>query len=219
MKYSADQWVKCRWRIDNVPIDKKVLDEYPELNDIFKPIVKAYKEAANEVSIPLDILVRYVVLVYHRRSPYAANEINIIKRKIEVCEAIGLNVEKEEVKKLIANQLHIVSIAAVHFLKQENSLDWFELQVLSETFYQTMFTLLDNSADVGNKTGIEIAEKKNKVVQQFKATKNDIQLLSDKIFSNDVDLLNQVERYKKAEEENFVLVFPEDYIRSKKTNE
>lgn len=214
MKYGESDWAKCRWKLAELPVDILSYEKYPELGEIFKPIIASYQDEFPSI----DTLIRYIVLVYHRNSPYAKNEGNIIKRKIDVCELLGLDIEKSEIKLMIANQTNSSVVAIIHFLKQENSLDWFELQVLTETYYQTMFTLLDDS-DVGKKTGIEIAEKKNKVVQQFKTTKTDIQMLSDKIFSNDTDLLNMVERYKKAEEENFLILSPEDYVRSKRVVE
>lgn len=216
MKYSNDLWAKCRWRIDNIPSDKKVHEEYPELADIFKPIVKAYKETDNGENISLDLLIRYVVLVYHRFSPFACNEQNIIKRKIEVCELIGLNVDKKEVEKIIANKNQFVNNSALWFLKQEGDMDWLELNEYLEAYYQIMAALTDGSMQESNKTAQDIAKVKLGIVKEMKSIKSEIEQLSAKVFRDDSDLLNFVEKYKKAEEEDFKILSPEDFVRSKR---
>ena len=91
MIYSNEEWGKCRWRVDTVAEDIRCYDVYPELADIFKPIVTAYQGISVEGNLSMDSIVRYIVLTYHRFSPFAVNEQNIIKRKIQVCEFIGLN--------------------------------------------------------------------------------------------------------------------------------
>lgn len=220
MKYSADQWVKCRWRIDNVPIDKKVLDEYPELNDIFKPIVKAYKEAGANTDISLDLLVRYIVLTYHRFSPYSINEQNIIKRKIDVCELIGLNPEKDVAVAIIDNKNRFVNNAAMYFLQQEGDMDWLELNQYLDAYYQIMAALTDGSNDSEKKTTPQdIAKTKLGIVKDMKEIKREIETLSAKVFREDTNLLNFVEQYRRDEQESFIILSPEDYIRSKRVIE
>lgn len=216
MKFNNELWAKCRWRIDNVPKEIKVYEEYPELAEIFKPIIKAYEETDNGENISLDLLIRYVVLVYHRFSPYAANEQNIIKRKIEVCELIGLNVEKKETEKIIANKNQFVNNSALWFLKQEADMDWLELNEYLEAYYQIMSALTDGSMQESNKTAQDIAKVKLGIVKEMKSIKSEIEQLSAKVFKEDSDLLNHVERFKKSEEESFVVLSPEDYIRSKR---
>lgn len=217
MKYSNELWAKCRWRIDAVPADKKVHEEYPELADIFKPIVKAYEET--DIDVPLDLLIRYVVLVYHRYSPYSINEQNIIKRKIEVCELIGMNVEQERTANIIANKNQFVNNSALWFLKQEGNMDWLELQEYLEAYYQIMAALTDGSMQESNKTAQDIAKVKLGIVKEMKSIKSEIEQLSAKVFKDDNDLLNYVERYKKAEEENFIVLSPEQFVKSKREKE
>ena len=220
MKYSNDLWAKCRFRIDNIPADKKCYEELPELADIFKPIVKAYEETDNESNITLDLLIRYVVLVYHRFSPYAVQEQNIIKRKIEVCELIGLNVEQERTANIIANKNRFVNNAALHFLKQEGNMDWLELQQYLDAYYQIMEALTDGNMDSEKKTTPQdIAKVKLGIVKDMKEIKREIESLSGKVLRDDNSLLNYVEQFKKAEEEDFKILSPEDFVRSKRPKE
>jgi translation initiation factor 2B subunit (eIF-2B alpha/beta/delta family) len=218
MKYSNDEWAKCRWKLDSIPEGVECYQHYPELQDLFKPIVKAYVET-DSVTISLDQLIRYVVLVYHRYSPYAKNEQNIIKRKIDVCEFIGLDVNSAETVKIIANKNQFVNNSALYFLKQEGDMDWLELNEYLEAYYQIMAALTDGSMQEGNKTAQDIAKVKLGIVKEMKSIKAEIEQLSAKVFKDDSDLLNHVERYKKAEEENFVVLSPEDFIRSTRVAE
>ena len=217
MIYSNEVWIKCRWRIDHIQKGELCYEVYPELAEIFKPFIANYNESDNQISI--DLLIRYVVLVYHRYSPYAINEQNIIKRKIDVCELIGLNIEDKEVEKVIANRNKFVNVAVIHFLKQESSIDWFELNQYLESYYQIMSALTDDSDDIGTKTIQDIAKIKLGIVKEMKQIKSEIEQLTAKVFREDSDMLNYVERYKKAEEENFVVLSPEDFVKSKRVNE
>jgi hypothetical protein len=217
MKYSNELWAKCRWRIDNVPKDKKVYEEYPELFEIFSPIIEAYAKA-DDIGISLDLLIRYVVAVYHRYSPYAIQEQNIVKRKIDVCDLIGLPTNKSETVNIIANQNRLANNAAMHFLKQEN-MEWAELQQYLNAYFQIMGALTDDTVQDTTKTVQDIAKVKLGIVKEMKGIKQEIEQLSSKVFAGDIDLVNYVEQYKKAEEANFQIIMPEDFIRSKRVAE
>lgn len=217
MTYSKELWAKCRWQFDLIPKGQACHEFYVELADIFKPIIKAYESA--DQSISLDLLIRYVVLVYHRHSPFATQEQNIIKRKIDVCGYIGLDVCKKEVEKIIANQNKFVNNTALFFLKQDDSMDWLELSQYLEAYYQVMGALTDDSSQDTSKTTQDIAKVKLAIVKEMKGIKSEIEQLSAKVFRDDNDLLNYVERYKKAEEENFTVISPEDFVRSKRVSE
>jgi hypothetical protein len=216
VKYSSDQWAKCRWHFDTIPDGVNCYEHYPELADLFKPIIKAYAET--DESVPLDLLIRYVVLTYHRYSPYSNNEQNIIKRKIDVCEFIGLEVTSTETLKVISNQNQFVNNSALYFLKQEN-MEWAELQQYLEAYFQVMGALTDNSVQDTTKTTQDIAKVKLAIVKDLKGIKSEIEQLSAKIFKEDVDLLNHVERYRRAEEESFVVLSPEQYVKSKRVSQ
>lgn len=216
MTYSKDLWAKCRWQFDAIPKGEKCYEFYPELADLFKPIVKAYADTYNSEGINLDILLRYVVLTYHRHSPFATQEQNIIKRKIDVCAYIGLNVEDKSVEQIIANRNLFANSAALYFLKQESNMDWLELQEYLEAFYQIMSALTDGTMQETSKTAQDVAKTKLAIVKDMKLIKAEIETLSAKIFRDDSDLLNHVERFKRAEEEAFVVLSPENYVQKKR---
>jgi len=219
MKFSQDEWAKCRWHFDTIPQGQECYQFYPELQDLFKPIVKAYNETDNGENISLDLLIRYVVLVYHKQSPYSRNEQNIIKRKIDVCEFIGLDVNAEETVKIIANKNQFVNNAAMYFLQQEADMDWLELQQYLEAYYQIVGALTDGTVQDTTKTAQDIAKVKLSIVKEMKSIKAEIEQLSAKVFRDDTDLLNFVERYKRAEEEDFIVLSPEQYVKSKRAKE
>lgn len=215
MKYSNEMWAKCRWRIDTVPTSEKIYEHYPELADVFKPILKAYTEASAPLSD--DQLIRYIVLTYHRFSPYAINEQNIIKRKIEVCEYIWLDTNKPQIEAVIANKNRFVNNAAIYFLKQEGDMDWLELQQYLDAYFQIMEALTDGTTESEKKTTPQdIAKVKLAIVKDMKEIKREIEVLSARVFRDDNDLLGHVERYKRSEEESFIILSPEDYVKSKR---
>lgn len=217
MKYSDDLWKKCRWDMRAVPADKKVYEQFPELFDIFSPIIEAYAKA-DDIGISIDLLIRYIVLVYHRHSPYATQEQNIVKRKIDVCDLIGLPTNKSETVNIIANQNKLANNAAMHFLKQEN-MEWAELQQYLNAYFQIMGALTDDSSQDTSKTVQDIAKVKLGIVKEMKGIKQEIEQLSSKVFAGDIDLVNYVEQYRKAEETNFQIIMPEDFIKSKRVAE
>lgn len=218
MKYAKELWLKAKWDLSDIESGKLCYEVYPDLLSVFEPIKNAYDkyDKPNELVWDLDTLIRYTVLVYHRYSPFAVNEQNIVKRKIDVCEFIGQSPTKEYVSKVISNENKFVNTTAIHFLKQENSIDWFELQQYLEAYYQIMQALTDDSGDNEKKTVQDIAKIKLGIVKEMKQIKQEIDLLSTKIFNDDTNLLNYVERYQREEEANFVVLSPEDFIRSKK---
>lgn len=218
MKYAKELWLKAKWDLSEIESGKLCYDVYPDLLSVFEPIKIAYDkyDKPNELVWDLDTLIRYTVLVYHRYSPFAINEQNIVKRKIDVCEFIGQSPTKEYVSKVIANENKFANTTAIHFLKQENSIDWFELQQYLEAYYQIMQALTDDSGDNEKKTVQDIAKIKLGIVKEMKQIKQEIDLLSTKIFNDDTNLLNYVERYQREEEANFVVLSPEDFVKSKR---
>lgn len=218
MKYAKELWLKAKWDLSEIESGKLCYEVYPDLLSVFEPIKIAYDkyDKPNELVWDLDTLIRYTVLVYHRYSPFAVNEQNIVKRKIDVCEFIGQSPTKEYVSKVIANENKFANTTAIHFLKQENSIDWFELQQYLEAYYQIMQALTDDSGDNEKKTVQDIAKIKLGIVKEMKQIKQEIDLLSTKIFNDDTNLLNYVERYQREEEANFVILSPEDFVKSKR---
>ena len=107
----------------------------------------------------------------------------------------------------------------MYFLKKEGDRDWLELNEYLEAYYQIMAALTDGSSQEGNKTAQDIAKVKLGIVREMKSIKSEIEQLSAKVFRDDSDLLNYVERYKKAEEESFAILSPEQYVASKRTKE
>ena len=218
MKYAKELWLKAKWDLSEIKSGKLCYEVYPDLLSVFEPIKIAYDkyDKPNELVWDLDTLIRYTVLVYHRYSPFAVNEQNIVKRKIDVCEFIGQSPTKEYVSKVISNENKFANTTAIHFLKQENSIDWFELQQYLEAYYQIMQALTDDSGDNEKKTVQDIAKIKLGIVKEMKQIKQEIDILSTKIFNDDTNLLNYVERYQREEEANFVVLSPEDFVRSKR---
>lgn len=214
MAYDFD---KMKWNINNVPLDRNVLDEIPELKEIFSTIIPQIKKVKGITS---DKLIRYIIYVYHQRSPLALNEQNIIKRKVDALKLIGLVPEK--LTDLVANKNVEANYAKMHFLKHENNFDWVEFCQYTEIYYSVMNALTDENAETGNKSAADIAKAKLGAVKEMKVIKNEIDNLSISLFRNDVDIREK--GYKGLsnfgasflEEEKRMMVLPEDFVARKK---
>ena len=210
--YDARQWEKCKWNLSELSNKKSCLEEIPALREHFNPLESAvYKNA--DIGIPYEKMVRYIVLVYHRYSPYAIYQQDIVARKFDVCEFIGLDIKKTEIKKIIANQVEFVSYAALYFLKHEANIAWLELQVYLESYYQIMSALTDGAEPTGTKGAIDVAKSKLQVVKEMKVIKSEIDSLSAQIFNQDNDLLNHIERFKEVEKQDYVILSAEQFSK------
>lgn len=214
MAYDFD---KMKWQIHNVPLDKNVLDEIPELQELFLTIQQHIKKVKGITS---DKLIRYIIYVYHQRSPLAVNEQNIIKRKVDALKLIGLVPDK--LSDLVANKNTEANYVKMHFLKHENNFDWVEFCQYTEIYYSVMNALTDENAETGSKSAADIAKLKLMAVKEMKVIKGEIDNLSLRLFRNDTDihdkgykgLGNYVASF--LEEEKRVSILPEDYVARKK---
>lgn len=201
MFYTDTEYDKMRW-----PIHKcagKLLSEFIELKRMFTADVLEKYELTD-----IDILIRYIVYVYHMKSPLALNEPDIKRRKLMALEILGFKDDlSEELQKLVTNTDAVANYAKIQFIKFENSLDWLELVQYQEAYYQIVSSLTDS--DAGNKSAADLAKTKLAVVKEMKGIKSDIDTLSQKIFKGDTDLKNFVASY--LEEEKMVPLCPEDH--------
>lgn len=212
--YDIRQWEKCKWDLSTLSDKQSCIEKIPALRERFRIIEAAYYKTP-EIPVPLEKIIRYVVLVYHRFSPYAVHQQDIVARKFDVCEFVGLNIKDKDVKKMIANQIPFVNNAALYFLKTEANMAWLELQVYLEAYYQIMGALMDGTtdSDKASKDPVGNAKTKQAVVKDMKNIKSEIDLLSVQIFSGESDLLNHIERFKEAEANDFLVYSPEDFVR------
>lgn len=222
--YDSRQWEKCKWDLSNLSDKLSCLEKFPELREKFAKIETAYYKGASNSEdeklklvthndIPFEKIVRYVILVYHRYSPYAIHQQDIIARKFDVCEFIGLNPKGAAVKKMIANQFEFINSTALFFLKHESNMVWLELQTYLEAYYQIMGALVDGREDTSSKGVVDNAKTKLAVVKDVKNIKSEIDSLSAQIFGGDNNLLNYVERYKEDEATEFSIYSPEMFVQ------
>lgn len=218
VQYSAEQWKKSKWDFSKLEKKQKALDIFPDLKQLFRSLEVTYA-TANQ-TIDFDIIVRYIVLVYHRFSPFAINEQNIIQRKMDVCTFIGLDTTKKEIEKIIANESKFINYCALYFLQMECNVDWLELQQYLEAYYQIMDALtngqIESEGGKNSKTPQDIAKTKLQIVKEMKSIKQEIDNLSAKVFSDDNNLLNYVERFKEIQRVNYAILSPEDFVASKR---
>lgn len=213
----AYDFEKMKWQIHQVPLNKSVFDAIPEIKELFSPIQKTL-DKVNDITA--DKLVRYIIYVYHQRSPLAINEQNVIKRKVDALNLLEL--EPQKLTSLIANKNIEANFAKMHFLKHENNFDWVELCQYTEIYYSVMNALTDDAAETGSKSAADIAKVKLATVKDMKVIKSEMDSLSLRLFRNDVDIHEK--NYKGLgnfvasflEEEKRALVLPEDFVAHKK---
>lgn len=208
---------KMRWRIDKIPLTNNVLDRIPELAALFST---ATAKLSDFSLMKGDLLIRYIVYVYHQKSPFAMDEQNIVQRKINVLRE--LKQDPVKLGKLISNNDAVANSLKLHFLKFENSTDWLEICQYLEVYYMVMNSLTDETASQGSKSAAEISKIKLGVIKEMKGIKTEIDNISIRLFRNDVDITerdykglgNFVASY--LEEEKRRNILPEDVVFNKK---
>ena len=180
------------YEVKDLPLDKKVLTEYPDLSEMFYDLreqFNSFKELTG------DQVLRYIILVYHFNSPLVQSKADLMWRKKQAMMLAGVPTNKdgffgEEAMQIIAN-LNIPAIdLKMRFVRSENNMDWVELCAFTEVYFDYIRTLSDQS--VGNKTASEIFKVKQAIIKESEGLKTKIDTLSNKVFKGDVDLANYV---------------------------
>lgn len=214
MVFTTEQWAKMKWSIE-----EDILTRHSDLRDIFK-IISAdfFKYDLTDI----DTLVRYTILVYHKRSPMAQHISDIIQRKVEALEYLGIKKNKEgrfdeKIEQLIYAQSDIVAYTAIHFLKYENDRTWVKYCVNSELYWRTLAMTMKDAQAFGNKSPDDILKLQLDNKKKLTEIEKEMGIQEAAIFSDDNNLVNYVPSY--LEEEKKWTIFPEDFVALNRKSE
>lgn len=198
-------WERMKWDIQNLPFTKRCLSEHPELGNRFLE----YRDVST-VNLSTDILVRYIVLNYHRFSPFVEKCDNPMERKIHVLHYLKVKdkdgVYPEDVQRVLKNDYEAVGKMIIQFVKFENSLDYFAFTQTMETWFtlnEQLGTYLTSAKD--SKDTADIMIKMDKVDERRDS-------LANKLFQRDKDLKNFIGSVLVEEGRRKNKIVPEDYI-------
>lgn len=180
--------------IKELPLKNSILKEYPELSDIFFGM-DAQLGSFDELTA--DQVLRYIILTYHFDSPLVQSKADLMWRKKQAMMLSGVTANSDgffckEAMEVIANRHAGAIDLKMRFIRFENNLDWVELSALMEVYYDYIRTITDESQSTGNKTASDIFKNKQSIIKESKTLKNEIDLISNRVFRGDVDLQNYV---------------------------
>ena len=94
------------YEIKDLPYDRKVIEVYPELAEMFHDLKEQYKSF---IEVTSDQVLRYIILTYHFNSPLVQSKADLMWRKKQAMLLAGVKTNDkgffcEEAMKIIANQ-------------------------------------------------------------------------------------------------------------------
>lgn len=204
-EYTEQDGLKMKWNVLSVPLEKSVLDVFPDLARIFDgmrdellfsdPINDWDKKETPELT-PNQI-VRYIVLVYHIKSPLIQYETDILWRKKRAMLLAGAEVNakgffSQWVNQVIGNINSYSRSLVMRFLRFEDSIDWVELCSLTELYFDYQQVISEETVGTDKKSSADIMDKKLAARTKSKGLKDEMKALSVSLFRDDVDLMNYV---------------------------
>lgn len=187
------------------PIDSTNYKDIEPLQKIFSEFHYQTEAMTNEQ------IVKYIVLCYHKTSPFVMNTESLIDRKREILTHVGVKQTKhgyytDDVQKIIKNQDADVSRAACLLLRYENNIKYYSFVQTLEAFYS-----LNDQLSVGAtsaRDGKDIAD----IAIKLDKVEDRLEKLRRELSEGDAALCDHIGSLEKDIEKG-VKLFPEDYAR------
>ena len=210
MNYPSEQWAKMRWNIHALQPKSSVLTEFSDLNQIFTGL----DEEFDKCELDKENLVRYIILVYHKKSPFVSNVADVIDRKVQALGYLGVKRNKEgkfskEIDDIIFVRNEALAYITIHFIKYENDRMWAKYCVNSELYWRAMFLTMKEGDTSGSKGADEILKIQLENKKKLSDIEREMEAQESTIFADDKDVANYVPSY--IEREKKALITPEDY--------
>jgi hypothetical protein len=177
-----------------IPKEESVLETYPDLAAIFEDM---REQLIGIEGMKADEIVRYIVLVYHIKSPLIAREENIIWRKKRAMLILGKTLDPkgffaEPINKIIANQNQNIIDLKMRFLKFENNLTWLQLCNTLDLFFECQRIIGMAITGEGKKSEDELMKIRLSTQKDAEVLESKLEKLAGNLFVGDLDLLNFV---------------------------
>jgi hypothetical protein len=121
-------------------VEANLLDKIPQL----KPYAELLATQESIGRPDIDKLIRYVMVLYDKRSPLIKQFSNLQLRKTEAAIVSGYNIEKDAgiIEKLFDFTDKQLQVLAIEFLKDQNDMYWSMIVSNEQTFYEYQKALL-----------------------------------------------------------------------------
>lgn len=228
MNFTASDFSEMKYAVYSTP-DSKLFASIPILKDIYTDSLEYVSQSKSPESLEKAMawqnymtpeqLMKYIVYVYHRKSPLAERIAHIVTRKKTALELVGLNLPKldksEDAKPVIQSMIishhELCNHLALNFLKFENNIKWMQLVRAMEAWEDALFQMQQESEGTKSKSAVDIAAVKTKLYQGAKQYQDDINRLAAELMQEDISLSNVISGHLFIEKNRKRLIVPEDY--------
>lgn len=218
MEFNDADFSGMKYPIHTIPPAQLFLKQ-PFLEAIFAETLEQYEDKKWEEFISSEQLMRYVVYVYHRKSPLAERLGDISLRKKTALELCGIDLkemDKDERSKVFFTNLilshHLFTSAlSLNFLKFENNLKWTQLVRAMEAWEDVLFQMQQDPEGTEKKSSVEIAKIKTDLYKNAQLYRQDIDRLSAELMQEDMQLQNALSGHLFIQKRKRRLLIPEDY--------
>ena len=138
-----------------------------------------------------DLVLEFITYVYHPQSPFMEIK-NIVKRKFEVATYVRFPTNKDgtlrgSYESIILGTNREVNARIIHYLRLTKSPDYELLQVLTESYYNTLEALknVDNTKTDDSKEQKERAMAREKLLKVLSDTRNEMIEIEARLLSGD----------------------------------
>jgi hypothetical protein len=209
-----------KWKISDVPLDKSVLDTFPELQSIFAGL-NFEKKFGKRAVLDYDKAIRYVIYTYHRQSPLIQVISDVIKRKVHVMEMLGIKKGEsgrfsKAIEEIIYSRNELIAHLTIHFLKYENDRLWAKYCVNCELYWRAMHLIMKEGElkqDDKKKTVDDVLKTQLENKKKLIDIEKDM-MAQEQILFEDKPLTDFAASY--MEEEKRTVIFPEDLVYNSK---
>lgn len=212
---------KMKWRLrEHQPED--LFRMYPDLEQIYYE-VKMLAQPKHDGLTPQELMA-LMVWVYHIKSPLV-HEPSMHKRRTQALGLIGYVIETQDdlarfnhLAQYIVGANSFANRLSVHFCKFEEVYDWLELCQLQDMLDDIALSAKEEQSGTEKKSANEILKVKVDIYRNAEPIRKRVQELSQKIFRNDVDLLNYASSHVILEQRK-PLISPERIVANNKTKQ
>lgn len=208
-EYTAKDGQAMKFNVFAIPLNESIMDAFPSLkrimDDLFMDLYfkgsdfdeKDIEEEVVEPEMTPDQILRYIILVYHMKSPLVQDEEDIMWRKKTAMKLCGIPTDDKGffspfINGVIANRNPNSVNLIMRFLKFESNLDWVELCSLTELLYDYQRIISEESVGTKGKSSADVIDRKLAARTKTHGLRTEIKALSVTLFQGDIDLMNYV---------------------------
>lgn len=197
-----NEWARMKWDISSVPFTEHVCTRFPDLLDIFSE----FQDGFGIENISPDQIFRYIIYVYHKKSPLVIKEDDVYARKVYAFKKAGIDINSEQAVNIADHKEEKVVAAIMQFLKFEKDMNYMAWIIQTEVYYNWNQALLQ---DTGKSSDIKA---RGDIFKNIKELEENIEELSQKVTRGDTALTNFVAAHKVLDQRTNKIT-PEDYAK------